>query len=72
MQTRIGSAVEAIANVLVGFGVGWGSNLIVLPIFGFHVNGTQAFEIGLYMTAISLARSYLLRRLFTRWRRWEA
>jgi hypothetical protein len=64
MQTRMGSFVEAIANIAVGFGVNYSANLLVLPWFGFHVTAGQAFGIGLIFTGISLARSYALRRVF--------
>lgn len=63
-QTRLGSFVEAWANILVGFGVNFTANLIVLPWFGFNVTAGDAFGIGLVFTAISLARSYVLRRWF--------
>lgn len=63
-QTRIGSLAEAAANIAVGFGINFTANLIVLPWFGFSVTGSQAFGIGLVFTAISLARSYVIRRWF--------
>lgn len=63
-QTRIGSLIEAIVNVLIGFGINWCANLLILPLFGFHVTGAQAFHIGLLFTAISIARSYVIRRWF--------
>lgn len=65
-QSRIGSFIEACSNVLVGFGINWGANLIVLPIFGYPVTPAEAFGIGLVFTAISLVRSYVLRRAFNR------
>lgn len=52
------------ANVVIGFGVNWLANLLVLPLFGFNVSPADAFGIGLIFTAISIARSYVLRRLF--------
>lgn len=64
MQTRIGSFVEAWANILVGFSINFVANLLVLPMFGFNVTPSDAFGIGLVFTAISLARSYVLRRWF--------
>lgn len=64
MQTRVGSFAEAWANIAVGFGINWTANMLVLPLFGFRVTGGQAFGIGLIFTAISLARSYTLRRWF--------
>lgn len=64
MQTRTGSAVEALANIVVGFSINWTANMLVLPLFGFAVTGAQAFGIGLIFTVISLVRSYVLRRWF--------
>lgn len=64
MQTKWGSVVEAWANIAVGFSINWTANMFILPLFGFHVTGTQAFNIGLIFTVISLVRSYVLRRWF--------
>lgn len=66
MQSRRMSVVEAVANVAIGFGVSWTANLVILPAYGYHVSSGQAFSIGLWFTAISLARSYAVRRLFCR------
>lgn len=64
VQTRFGSFVEAAANTAVGFGVSYAANLTVLPLFGFNVTAGSAFWIGLIFTAISIARSYIVRRWF--------
>lgn len=68
-QTRTGSLVESLANIAIGFGINWAANMLVLPLFGFHVTGSQAFGIGVIFTVISLIRSYVLRRWFNglRW-----
>ena len=63
-QTRLGSFVEAWANIAVGLGTSFAANLIVLPRFGFDVTPSDAFGIGAVFTAISLARSYVIRRWF--------
>lgn len=63
-QTRLGSLIEAATNIAIGFGINWAANLMVLPLFGFHVTAGDAFGIGLIFTAISLARSYVIRRWF--------
>jgi hypothetical protein len=63
-QTKLGSFVEAWANIAVGFSINWCANMAILPLFGFHVTGGQAFGIGVIFTGISLARQYLLRRWF--------
>jgi hypothetical protein len=65
-QTKLGSWLEAWANIAVGFAINWVANMLVLPWFGFHVTATTAFHIGLVFTAISLVRSYGLRRVFNR------
>lgn len=64
MQTKMGSLIEACANVLIGFLINWTANMLILPLFGFHVTGSQAFNIGLFFTVISITRSYVLRRWF--------
>lgn len=64
MQTKLGSFAEAWANIAVGFGINFTANMLVLPIFGFQVTASDAFGIGIIFTAISLARSYVLRRWF--------
>lgn len=65
-QARLGSAVEAVANVAIGLGVSVAANLVVLPALGYPVTLGDAVWIGVAFTLISLARSYVLRRLFNR------
>lgn len=72
MQTKLGSFVEAWANIAVGFSINFCANLLVLPMFGFNVHAREAFGIGLVFTVISLARSYILRRYFNGLRFFEA
>ena len=64
MQTRLGSFIEAWANIGIGFSLNFVANLIVLPLFGFDVKPSQAFGMGVIFTFISLARSYIIRRYF--------
>jgi hypothetical protein len=64
MQTRLGSFVEAWANIAIGFGINFVANLYVLPFWGLHPSAADAFGIGVVFTAISLARSYVVRRWF--------
>ena len=60
------SATEAATNVAIGYLVSVAANIIVLPVFGYDVTIADSFAIGLAFTAISLARSYILRRVFNR------
>lgn len=63
-QTRLGSSVEAIANVVIGYLVAVFANMVVLPLFGYPVSFADANGIAVAFTFVSLIRSYLLRRLF--------
>lgn len=63
-QTKRGSLVEAIANTAIGWGINLVANLIVLPMFGFDVTLSDAVGIGVIFTLISVARSYVVRRVF--------
>ena len=64
-QTKTGSVMEAVANVVVGFGVNFAANLVVLPLFGFaSLSLSKNFLIGAIYTGISLIRSYVIRRWF--------
>lgn len=64
MQTRMGSFIEAWANIAVGFAINYFANMAILPLFGFAVTWGQAFWIGVIFTVISLVRQYVLRRWF--------
>lgn len=66
MQSRLMSATEAATNVAIGYLVSVAANIVVLPAFGYDVTIADSFAIGLAFTAISLARSYILRRVFNR------
>lgn len=64
MQSKLGSFVEAWANIVVGFAINWSANMLVFPMFGFDITASQAFWVGVIFTGISLVRSYILRRYF--------
>ncbi len=64
MQSRTMSLIEALANVLVGYGVAVTTQTVVFPLFGLHASLDQNLAIGLIFTVVSLVRSYMLRRLF--------
>lgn len=63
-QTKLGSFVESWANIFIGFTINYFANLTILPLFGFNVTAADAFGMGLIFTAISLVRSYVIRRWF--------
>ena len=63
-QSRWMSLVEAVTNVLVGYGVAVATQWAVFPLFGLHATLQENLLIGLIFTAVSLVRSYVLRRAF--------
>ena len=63
-QRRLHSAVEAVANVAIGFGVALATQIVVFPWFGLAVPMADQFGIALIFTAVSIVRSYAVRRLF--------
>ena len=67
-QSRAMSLVEAVANVVLGYGVAVITQILIFPIFGLHTTLAQNLKLGLIFTVVSIGRSYALRRLFERWR----
>jgi len=63
-QSKVGSLIESLVNVSIGFVISVLSTLLILPFFGFYVTTSQSIVISIFFTAISIARSYLIRRLF--------
>ena len=65
-QSIAWSATEAVANTAPGYLISLAATAIILPLFGYAVTGADAAGISAAFTAISLARSFALRRLFNR------
>lgn len=63
-QSRRMSMIEAVTNVLVGYGVAVLAQLAIFPLFGIAVSLGDNLAIGAAFTVVSLARSYAVRRLF--------
>ena len=63
-QSRSMSLVEAVANVVVGYGVAVVTQILIFPVFGLHTTLAQNLKLGLVFTIVSIARSFALRRLF--------
>ena len=66
-QSMRGSMIEAWTNIAIGFGINYCANLVVLPIAGLDVTMGGAFLIGVIFTAISVVRSFAIRRFYN-WR----
>ena len=65
-QSRLGSFVESVANVAIGYWVAVGAQMAIFPLFGVSLPLRQNMAIGALFTVVSLIRSYALRRLFRR------
>ena len=66
MQSKTHSIIESILNVIVGYLVALISQILVFPIFDINVDIKTNIYIGLWFTGISIIRSYILRRIFTK------
>ena len=64
MQSRTMSFVEAVTNVVVGFGLAVLTHVVVFPLFGLAATFDQHVSIAVIFTLVSLARGYVPRRVF--------
>ena len=62
MQSKLDSFIEAWLNVLIGFGISVLANFVIFPWVGITASTSQVLLVGLFMTGVSVARSYLVRR----------
>ena len=69
-QSRLMAMVESATNVVVGYVLAIATQIVVFPWFGIETGLAEHMTIGLAFVVISLARGYLLRRLFERLRGW--
>lgn len=64
MQTKIGSLIEALANVLVGYTIATFAQLWIFHQIGQPISLETSAIVGAFMTLVSIVRSYILRRSF--------
>jgi hypothetical protein len=67
MQNRRSSALETLANVIVGYIGAVSSQAMLFPLFGIPVKPLTNLVLGAWFVVISIVRSYTLRRIFARW-----
>lgn len=63
-QSRAMSLVESLINIAVGFGLSIACQAIVLPLLGVAIPWRANLLFALFMTGVSIARQFCLRRLF--------
>jgi hypothetical protein len=63
-QSRLMSMVETCLNTAIGFGVAIATQVLVFPLFGYSPPLSTNLQIGLIFTVVSIARGFVLRRMF--------
>jgi hypothetical protein len=63
-QSRTMSAIEAVANIIVGIGVAYAGAWYALQWLGVEISRDQNLALTAIMTVISFVRQYGLRRIF--------
>lgn len=63
-QSRAMSFLESCTNITIGYALAVLTQVAVFPLFGLHATLSQNLTIGAIFTAVSVVRSYTLRRLF--------
>jgi len=67
MQSKFESLVESVVNILIGLWVSMLANWLILPVvFNVTVSLVQNLQLGFFYTAVSLIRSYMIRRYFNK------
>lgn len=64
VQTRSQSAVEVCVSVAIGYVTAIIAQMVILPAWGVHVDASTHAGIAACFTAVSLVRSYIVRRVF--------
>ena len=64
MQTKKWSMIESLTSTTIGIIIGIVLNLTILPIFGYPVSLSDSLWISVIFTAVSVIRSYAVRRIF--------
>ena len=64
MQSKKDSLIESLTSTTIGWLIGVILNLTVLPLFDYDVSLTDGVLISIIFTAVSVIRSYVIRRLF--------
>lgn len=63
-QSKIGSILESITNILIGCVFSFAAQLIWFPAIGKEFTITENLYTTVFFTAVSFARSYCIRRAF--------
>jgi len=65
-QTKRHSFYECIMNVIIGYIIAIGSQLVIFPMYGIHIPIQTNLSMGLWFVLISIIRTYVVRRWFNK------
>lgn len=63
-QSKFMSLVESVVSILVGFGISLVAQMYFLPMLGVAISFRQNLTFALIMTAVSIGRQFVMRRIF--------
>lgn len=66
-QSKKWSTIESIIQVVVGYWIAIGVQLIVFPLFDMQITIGEHLSIGIIMLIVSFTRAYIIRRIFDRY-----
>jgi len=71
-QAKIDSLMESLTNTAIGFGLSFVVWALVAAAYGIPMNWSTNLQITAIFTVVSIARQYVLRRLFNGRSPWSA
>ena len=66
MQPPLMSLIETSANIIIGYFLAVGTQVLLFPVFSLEVTFKDNLTIGMVFTVLSFLRGYCLRRIFSR------
>lgn len=63
-QSKFMSLIESMVNIAVGFGISVTAQAVFLPLLGVEISLHANLSFALIMTVISIARQFIMRRIF--------
>jgi len=66
MQSKKLSFIESVVNVVAGYFFALLSQIAIFPMFDINIGIQENLLISAWFTAISIIRSYILRRIFNK------
>ena len=65
-QSKAMSLLESTLNNLAGMALAWGVQVLVFPLYGIKTDVWTDIQLVGIFTCVSIARSYIFRRIFNR------